>query len=313
MAATETSSARDVAGRAPGSLVELKGTRTTDAPLKGEFSERDCVDYHALVEREVERVERDNDGSTRTERVFETVTSTERHAPCRLDDASGSVLIDFTGAKVEAIEVHKRYEAGSALSIVGTLLNVSGATLGHRYTDGLPPATPVYVLGSVIAAGGVGASPTKGNPFIISHKSEEERTKSLTSTRLWLLVGIIVCFVLALALLGLGPGAVLRAAPRCRFCGRNEWDNRSTGIGAWSMRALIAVAGMGWAGWRAGRAVRRQRRKATPPWPKRSSLVSIMLLSGKPSSPMSSATRSRSCAPTVRATTAPAISPGIRP
>ena len=207
MAATETSSARDVAGRAPGSLVELKGTLTTDAPLKGEFSERDCVYYHALVEREVERVERDNDGSTRTERVFETVTSTERHAPCRLDDASGSVPIDFTGAKVEAIEVHKRYEAGSALSIVGTLLNVSGTTLGHRYTEWIiPPATPVYVLGSVIAAGGGGASPTKANPFIISYKSEEERTKSLTSTRLWLLVGIIVCFVLALALLVWGLG-----------------------------------------------------------------------------------------------------------
>src|SRR3954470_6760353 len=108
MAATETSSARDVAGRAPGSVVELKGTLSADTLLKGEFSDRDCIYYRALVEREIERVNRDSDGTSRTERVFETVTSTERHAPCRLEDASGTVAIDFTGAKVEAIESHKR-------------------------------------------------------------------------------------------------------------------------------------------------------------------------------------------------------------
>ena len=96
----------------PGSIVELKGTLSTDAPLKGEFSERDCVYYRALVEREVERVNRDSDGTSRTERVFETVTSTERHAPCRLEDASGSVAIDFTGAKVEAIEVAQTLRVG---------------------------------------------------------------------------------------------------------------------------------------------------------------------------------------------------------
>ena len=92
--------------------------------------------------------------------------------------------------------------------MVGALLNVSGTTLGHRYTEWIiPPATPVYILGSVLPAGGVGASPTKANPFIISYKSEEERTKSLTSTRLWLLVGLVACFLLAVAFLVVALGA----------------------------------------------------------------------------------------------------------
>src|SRR5882724_2811942 len=112
MAATDTSNARDIAGKAPGSLVELKGNLSSDSLLKGEFSGSECVYYRALVEREVESVERDSDGTSRTKREFETVSSTERHAPCWLADATGTVAIDFTGAKVEAIESHKRYESG---------------------------------------------------------------------------------------------------------------------------------------------------------------------------------------------------------
>src|SRR5262249_59512958 len=99
-----------------------------------EFSGRECVYYRSLVEREVERLERDSDGRSHTERVFETVTSSERHGPCRLADGSGSIALDLTGAKVEAIESHKRYESGGALSMVGAILNVSGITIGPRYT-----------------------------------------------------------------------------------------------------------------------------------------------------------------------------------
>jgi len=146
MTATKTSTAREIAGMAPGSVAVLKGKLSSDAPLKGEFSGRDCVYYRALVEREVERVERDSDGSSRTDRSFETVSSTEEHAPCRLEDASGAVAVDFTGAKVEAIQSHQRYESGGALSMVGAILNVSGNVLGHRYTEWIiPPGVPVYV------------------------------------------------------------------------------------------------------------------------------------------------------------------------
>ncbi len=208
MAATETVNARDVAGLAPGRAVVLKGKLLSDAPLKGEFSQRDCIYYRALVEREVERVERDSDGTSRTERTFETVSSTEEHAPCRLEDASGTVAVDFAGAKVEAIQSHQHYESGGALSMVGAILNVSGTVLGHRYTEWIIlPATPVYILATVLAGGSVGASPTRANPFIISHKSEEERMRSLSATRLWLMIGAVVCFILTVGLLAWGSAA----------------------------------------------------------------------------------------------------------
>ena len=203
MQSTETSQARDAAKMAPGSLVELKGVLRSDAPLKGEFSGSECVYYRALVEREIERVTTDSEGKRDRRREFETVSSTERHVPARIEDSSGAVAIDFEGAKVEAIESHKRYEAGSGIaSLVGSLLDVNGTTLGHRYTEWILPAgIPIYVLGSVLANGAVGVSPTGANPFVISHKSEEERTKSLNSTRLWLLVATVIAFAAAAGLL----------------------------------------------------------------------------------------------------------------
>jgi hypothetical protein len=90
------------------------------------------------------------------------------------------------------------------LAIIAAVAALAGAgllTLGHRYTEWIiPPAIPVYVLGTVLAGGTVGASPTKAHPFVISYKSEEERTGSLTSTRRWVLIGAIACLVLAAGL-----------------------------------------------------------------------------------------------------------------
>jgi hypothetical protein len=203
MQATETSRARDVAAKQPGSLVELKGTLRAPELLTAEFSGRPCVYYRALVEREVERVTTNADGKRDTRRAFETVSSNERHAPATLEDGTGSVPVRFEGARVEAIQVHRRYEAeGGVATLVGDLLNVGGMTRGHRYSEWIIPAdAPVYVLGSVLADGAVGASPGKKTPFVISHKSEEERAKSLTSTRLWQLIGAVVCFAAAIGLL----------------------------------------------------------------------------------------------------------------
>jgi len=43
MTATKTSSAADVSGKQAGRLVELKGSLRSDALIKGEFSQRECV------------------------------------------------------------------------------------------------------------------------------------------------------------------------------------------------------------------------------------------------------------------------------
>jgi hypothetical protein len=204
MAATETSKASEVAGKAPGTLVELKGTVRCDTPVRGEFSGVECVYYRAMVEREVERQTRDSNGQSRRERSYITDSDKKIFAPARLEDASGAVVLDFEGAEVEAEQTHRRTEA-SGIGLVGSLLNVSGTVIGYRYTEwAIKPETPLYVLGTALPGGKVGktmegAKPT--NPFIISNKSEEERTKSLASTRLWTLVGAIVLALVAATLL----------------------------------------------------------------------------------------------------------------
>jgi len=185
MAATETSNAKDIASKAPGTAVELKGPLRCQALLTSEFAQQPCVWYRALTEREYENVTTGSDGKRETRREFETVTD-----------------IDFEGAKVEAAQVHRRYESGGLASVVGGLLSVGGTTLGHRYTEWIIAAdTPVYVLGTALAGGKVGKATGKKQPFVVSIKSEEERTKSLGWTRLWQLLGAIVCAAAALGFL----------------------------------------------------------------------------------------------------------------
>jgi len=62
------------------------------------------------------------------------------------------------------------------------------------------------VLGEVQQGGLIGkpASGSKNKIFVISHKSEEERNKSLTSTTRWLLAIAIILFAIAAVVLGFG-------------------------------------------------------------------------------------------------------------
>ena len=201
MRSTPTSNARDVAAMAAGTLVEVKGTLRTTAPLKATFSGRDCVYFRSLTEREVERTRTDSEGKRETEREFETESDVVQSSPATVEDSSGSVALDFTGGKVEGEQVHRRQEyAGIGTSL---LASVAGAgTLGHRFTEWIVAAgVPVYVLGTVTAAKGIGADPAKKHPFVVSIKSEEEREKSLGRTRIWQIAGIVVFAVIGLVLL----------------------------------------------------------------------------------------------------------------
>ncbi len=205
MAATETSNAGDIAGKAPGTLVELKGQFRCPAPITSEFAKVPCVWYRALTEREVEKESRRADGSIETDREFEPVRNTIKSAQgVVIADATGSVAVDFDGAKVEGEQVHRHTEsAGLGRTLVSGLLGAG--TLGYRYTEWIVAAdVPVYLLGTVIAGGTIGKSGEAKRPFIISTKSEEERGRSLGRSANWELVGAIVA---GLAAVGFVVGA----------------------------------------------------------------------------------------------------------
>jgi len=120
--------------------------------------------------------------------------------PMLVEDASGKVGIDFDGAEVEAMQTVKEPTAppgqASATGILGGVLSALSNT-NSTYTRKesiLPPDIPVFVLGEVQQGGLIG-KPAKGSKnklFVISHKSKEERTTSLTKKARWLLIFLVL-------------------------------------------------------------------------------------------------------------------------
>ena len=118
-----------------------------------------------------------------------------KYGQCLIEDQTGRVGIDFDGAEVEAVQVVNeptappgaRRRAWSAASCRRCRRHERPLYRARKAL--LAPDIPVYVLGEVQQGGLIGkpASGSKNKTFVISHKSEEERTKSLTSTTRWLL------------------------------------------------------------------------------------------------------------------------------
>ena len=214
MAATATSGAGTVTQQAPGTLVEVKGTLRVRTPLMAEFSQRPCAYHKSEIEREETYYERDSQGRDQRRTRTTTIYTSTKYGQCLIEDETGKAGIDFEGAEVEAVQVVSEPTAapGGSAGVIGGILS---AVAGHndRYTrkeSVLDPDIPVYVLGEVQPGGLIGkpSSKSKNKIFVISHKSEEERTKSLTSTTRWLLVIAILLFALAagLAIAGVKVG-----------------------------------------------------------------------------------------------------------
>jgi E3 Ubiquitin ligase len=186
MRETETASAAGLATAAVGTLVEVKGTLRCAEPLTSEISGKECAYYVSRVIREYRETDRDADGDLETRRRSEVVAESERFASFLVEDPSGVVEVNGEGAEVDALGVADRFEkevGGSPGPTVGgvTLQMWQGEqTLGYRHVEHvLPVDAPVYVLGSVLADGRIGAPEGQagGGRFLISHRSEEDLGK----------------------------------------------------------------------------------------------------------------------------------------
>lgn len=210
MASLETSGAGSIATIAPGTVVEVKGTLRVRAPLQAEFSGQPAAWYKCEIEREETYYERDSNGREERKTRTSTVYSNTKYGQCLVEDGSGKVGIDFDGAEVEAVQTVNEPTAppGGGGGVIGGMLSaLSNTNSSYRRKENmLAPDIAVYVLGEVQQGGLIGkpASGSKNKTFVISHKSEEERTKSLTSTTRWLLVIGIILLVLAVVLAGFG-------------------------------------------------------------------------------------------------------------
>lgn len=205
MAATPTTPAGE-AGKLPaGSAVEVRGTLRVREPLTAEFSRKPAAYFKSEIEREETYWERDSQGKQERRTRTSTVYTNIKYGSCLIQDDSGRVGIDFDGAEVEAVEVIKNEpcaapgsSAGSG--VIGTVLSaLSSVNSTYRRSERiLEPDIPVYVLGEVHEGGLIGKPKGSQNAiFVISHKSKEERTKSLTSTTRWLLAIAIILLLVA--------------------------------------------------------------------------------------------------------------------
>jgi hypothetical protein len=214
MSQTETSSASDVSGLAPGTLVEVKGTLRCEEPLTSEMAEKTCAYYSSTVTREYLRPDYDDDDNdVGSDRRSEVMAQNVQFAPFTVEDDSGAVSVDAESAEVDARQVMNRFDRNTGnegtFSLGGVSINLGGGerTIGYRYTESiLPVDAPVYVLGTVQEDGGIGAAESgeEGRRFVVSHRSEEALGQSLGQTVLWLGVGGIAALVLGVVLLIVG-------------------------------------------------------------------------------------------------------------
>ena len=187
----------------------MAGTLRVRTPLIAEFSQKACAYFKAEIEREEVYYERDSQGKEERRTRTTTVYTNMKYGQCLIEDATGRVGIDFDGAQVEAIQTVNEPTApprqGSTGGIIGGVLSALSNT-NSTYTRKesiLPTDIPVFVLGEVEQRGLIG-KPVKGSKnkiFVISHKSKEERTTSLTKTARWLLIFIVLFLSAAAALL----------------------------------------------------------------------------------------------------------------
>ncbi len=214
MSQTETSSASEVSGLAPGTLVEVRGTLRCEEPLTSEMAEKTCAYYSSTVVREY--LERDyDDDDVGSDRHSEVMAQNEQFAPFVVEDDSGSVAVNAEGAEVDARQVVNRFDRNTGnegtFSLGGVTINLGGGerTIGYRYTESiLPVDESVYVLGTVQESGEIGAPQPgeEGHRFVVSYRSEEALGQSLGKTVFWLGAGGVAALVLGVVLL---VGAVI--------------------------------------------------------------------------------------------------------
>lgn len=204
MESTPTTPAGDAGKLAPGTLTEIKGTLRVREPLTAEFSGEPCAYFKSEIERTETYWERDSQGRDERKTRTSIVYTNMKYGACLVQDDSGRVGLDFDGANVEAVEVVNEPtpapSTGGSGIVAGALSFLANSNATFRRKESiLAPDIPVFVLGEVQPGGLIGkpVAGSKNKIFVISHKSAEERTKSLTSTARWILIFAILAFAIA--------------------------------------------------------------------------------------------------------------------
>ncbi|MBP2475578.1 hypothetical protein JOF53_004450 [Crossiella equi] len=149
-------------------------------PLRAEITGTECVWFRAQVRRRYRKVGRDHQGKRKETEATETVSDTTSSTVFGVQDATGVVLVQPQGARIDRPELTvERFERAEQAErgILATLLSSSReGTIGYEYTEWvLRPGAHLFVHGEVSDRTGQLAfgKPAQG-PYVISTRSEEE-------------------------------------------------------------------------------------------------------------------------------------------
>lgn len=193
----------------------VAGKARTAEPLVSELAESPAVYYAMSVHREYEEdrpQESSRDGKDRgPRRGSEQMARNVRSIPFQVEDATGSIRVDPSGARFIAENALSRFEptaGGEPRLRVGTFELVprhagSSRTLGYRFNEEVVPVDrEVLVLGEVSDPDGelrIG-SPEGAGELLVSTKSKTQLVKELGSGAKGLKIGAVVCGILGLLL-----------------------------------------------------------------------------------------------------------------
>jgi len=195
-------------------LTEVKGTIICDNPLISELSQTACIYYNMQVVREYEETyhEKDSDGVTqqKTRTSTQTVASNERSTPFFVEDATGKIRVEPSGAKMIAEKVLSRYEKSDNRLRIGNFIispdfhREGQRVLGYRFEEHVIPLDrTIYVLGAVTESRNelCIVAPEERGKFIISLKGEAELTRDYQVYLKWTGWIGLVCGIAGTALL----------------------------------------------------------------------------------------------------------------
>lgn len=178
--------------------VAVEGTISCDSPLTSELGNVPCVFYKITVKR-------------RYRRRSQVVERRSHGVPFWVEDATGRILVDPTGATVDGLRVVDEFEpaSGHVVMLGSTPLHLStgtnyGQERGVRYRETVVPLDrPVYVLGEASNGpnGPVIRKPADGQ-LLLSLKSGKELAEATDAAS---------CLYMLLGFGALALGAILLA------------------------------------------------------------------------------------------------------
>jgi hypothetical protein len=205
---------REAANGGSSKFIELQGNVICDQPIEAELSGTKCVHYEIKVVREYEEsyTTTNNDGSSQvqTRRGSENVSINSRGCVFSLDDGTGRMEVDPSGAEFHPVTTVDRFEPGETLGSIGSFVLseiISGTgrrTIGYRLEEKcLPVDRPVYAFGEASFVGGklrLTKNQERGHRFIISAFSGDQLARSAKTASLWLTIASLVALVGSLVL-----------------------------------------------------------------------------------------------------------------